>query len=305
MTRHAAFLLMAGSSVLFWSGNAIIGRAAPEFGIPPIGLNFWRWTLALILLAPFALRELRRSRAALRSGWYWFVAYGFAGIFLFNTLFYVGLQTTTAIQAALIVSVLPVIVLLLSWIVYRQKMSARQAAGAAISVPGAMLVVLQGRVGELADIAFNAGDLWILAAAFAWACQILMLRYLPKGIGFATFQAVAIFSGVACMLPFYLAESLAGAPMPVTEVSLGFIAYGGVIGGIAGFTLWNIGTMRIGSQAAGYLANLYPIFTALLAVSILGERLLWYHWLGGAMTLGGIALATTPARRVEATSAGA
>jgi drug/metabolite transporter (DMT)-like permease len=298
MTSHAAYLLMAAAAVLFWSGNAIIGRAAPEFDIPPVALNFWRWTFALAIITPFALRELVRDRAVLGRSWPWFVAYGFAGICLFNTFFYIGLQTTTAIQAALIVSTLPVLVLLLSWIVFRQPMSLRQAAGAAISIPGAMLVILQGRVGELAEIDFNIGDLWILAAALAWASQILMVRYLPKGVGFASFQSVAITSGVLSMLPILLAEHfVVGDPMPVTAVSLGFIAYGGAIGGALGFTLWNIATIRIGAQAAGYLGNLYPPFTALLAVTILGETLLWFHWVGAVMVLVGIVLATLPSAK--------
>jgi drug/metabolite transporter (DMT)-like permease len=288
---------MAGSSVLFWSGNAIIGRAAPQFDMPPIGFNFWRWTLALAILVPFAAAELRRDRAALKAGWAWFVAYGAAGICFYNVFFYIGLQTTTAIQAALVISVLPAIVLLLAWMIYGERMTARQAVGACISIPGATLVILQGRVGALADVAFVRGDLWILAAAFAWAVQILMLRRMPKGVGFVTFQTVAIATGVACMLPFYLTEELAGHPMPITWEAIGFVAYGGVIGGVLGFTFWNFGTIRIGAQAAGYLSNLYPIFTALLAVTLLGERLLWYHWIGGAMVLGGIALATSARRR--------
>jgi drug/metabolite transporter (DMT)-like permease len=180
-------------------------------------------------------------------------------------------------------------------------MTLRQAAGAAISIPGAMLVILQGRIGDLADIAFNLGDLWILAAALAWAVQIVMVRYLPKGVGFASFQSVAIGAGVMSMLPILLAEHFVfRQAMPVDAVSLGFIAYGGAIGGALGFTLWNIATIRIGAQAAGYLGNLYPPFTALLAVSILGERLLWFHWLGGAMVLVGIALATMPGKRNDA-----
>ena len=297
MPRQTLYLLMAGSSVLFWSGNAIIGRAAPQFDMPPIGFNFWRWTLALAILIPFAAAEARRDRAALAAGWKWFVAYGAAGICFYNIFFYLGLRSSTAIQAALIVSILPVLVLLMAWIVHGERMTARQAAGAAISIPGAMLVILRGHLGDIGDIAFAVGDLWILAAAFAWAVQILMLRHLPKGVGFTTFQTVAIGTGVMFMLPFYLAEEFSGQPMPVTATTLGFVAYGGIIGGVLGFTLWNKGTIRVGSQAAGYLANLYPIFTGLLAVTLLGERLLWYHWVGGAMVLGGIALATTPSRR--------
>jgi drug/metabolite transporter (DMT)-like permease len=127
--------------------------------------------------------------------------------------------------------------------------------------------------------------------------QILMLRRMPKGVGFTTFQTVAIATGVAFMLPFYLAEELGGHPMPITWETVGFVVYGGVIGGVLGFTFWNFGTLRIGAQAAGYLANLYPVFTALLAVTLLGERLLWFHWLGGVLVLGGIALATSARRR--------
>jgi drug/metabolite transporter (DMT)-like permease len=297
MPRQTLYLLMAGSSVLFWSGNAIIGRAAPQFDMPPIGFNFWRWTLALAILAPFAAAELRRDRAALKAGWAWFIAYGAAGVCFYNVFFYIGLQTTTAIQATLVISVLPVIVLMLAWIVYGERMVGRQAIGACISIPGAMLVILQGRIGALADVGFVVGDLWILAAALAWAVQILMLRRMPKDVGFVTFQTVAIATGVACMLPFYLAEEFGGHPMPITWATIGFVVYGGVIGGVLGFTTWNAGTIRIGAQAAGYLANLYPIFTALLAVTLLGERLLWFHWIGGAMVLGGIALATSARRR--------
>ena len=49
------FLIFA---TLFWSGNFIVGKAASLFEIPPFTLNFYRWTFAWLILAPFTLKEI-------------------------------------------------------------------------------------------------------------------------------------------------------------------------------------------------------------------------------------------------------
>ncbi len=300
MNRPVWASLMVAGAILAFSGNAILGRAAPEYAIPPIGLNFWRWLLALIVLLPLGIPDIRRNAAVLRAKWPLFFVYGALGIFAFNTFFYIGLQTTTAIQAALIQSTLPVMVILLAWAIFRQAMTARQAMGAAISIPGAMLVVLHGDLGRLGELAFNRGDLWVLAGTTSWAAQLMLLRFIPR-VGFLAFQTVAVASGVACTLPFYLNETLLqGRPMPLVPMTLAFVGYGGVIGGALGFTLFNGGSMRLKPQTVGYIGNLYPVFTSALAVGLLGERLLWYHLVGGAMVLGGIALATARRRAAPA-----
>jgi drug/metabolite transporter (DMT)-like permease len=305
MNRPVWAYLMVAGAILAFSGNAILGRAAPGYAIPPVGLNFWRWLLALIVLLPFGIPDIRRNAAVLRAKWPLFFAYGALGIFAFNTFFYIGLQSTTAIQAALIQSTLPVLVILFAWAIFRQPMTARQAAGACISIPGAVLVVLHGDLGRLGELAFNRGDLWVLAGTSSWAAQLLLLRYIPRGVGFIAFQTVAAAAGVVCTLPFYLNETFAqGRPMPFVTASLGFVAYGGLIGGALGFTLFNGGSLRLNAQTVGYFGNFYPLFTAALAIALLGEHLLWYHLAGGAMVLTGIALATARRRVGAAPEAG-
>ena len=41
-------------AMLLAATNPIVGRAAPDADIPPIALNFWRWTAAFVILIPFA-----------------------------------------------------------------------------------------------------------------------------------------------------------------------------------------------------------------------------------------------------------
>ena len=53
------FLILA---TLFWSGNFIVGKAASLFEIPPFTLNFYRWTFAWLILAPFTLKEILQKK---------------------------------------------------------------------------------------------------------------------------------------------------------------------------------------------------------------------------------------------------
>ena len=98
--------------------------------------------------------------------------------------------------------------------------------------------------------------------------------------------------GVIAMLPFYLWETWDGRPMPMTVDSLLFVGYTALMASVLGFTLWNLGVLIAGAKPAGYLANLFPIFGAALAILLLGEPFEWFHALGAMVILGGIYLAT-------------
>jgi drug/metabolite transporter (DMT)-like permease len=97
-------------------------------------------------------------------------------------------------------------------------------------------------------------------------------------------------------LPFYLAETLSGRPMPVTWTAVLMVGYIAVVASAMGYTLWNFGVIRIGPKAAGYFGNLYPVFDAMLGIILLGEPLHGYHAVGGAVVLAGILLATLRGR---------
>jgi drug/metabolite transporter (DMT)-like permease len=289
-------------AVLLWSGNSIVGRASAGEHIPPMGLNFWRWTTAFTLFAVIFGRRTWAQRAEILRHWKFIVAFSGVSIVGFNVTFYIALQKTTALQASLIQSILPVLVLLICYIVLRERISGRQWWGVVFSIAGAGLIVVRGDLAVLRTLTLNEGDVWALGAVFMWMWQAFLMRWKPRSIDIMCFMTAISFVGVVVMLPIYLWETSTGATMPATQTSILFVLYVGVMAGFAGTSCWNEGTYRAGAAQAGYFGNLYPIFAGLLAIIILGEEPRWYHGAGAASVVVGIWLATAQhARRAGRT----
>jgi len=279
-------------AVLSWAGNAIVGRLAPDAGIPPIALNFWRWAVAFVVLAPFAIGTLGAQWRLLFAHWRLVILFGVAGITGFNALLYLALEETTVVQATLISAILPALVIASGRVFLGQPIGARQVAGVLLSFAGVAVIVARGDLAVLLGLVLNRGDLWMLIAVCFWAAQTLLLRFIPKAIDLMAFQVAAIGVGLIVALPFYLHETWSGRPMPVTWTAALMVAYIAVVASAGGYTLWNFGVIRIGPRSAGYFGNLYPVFGALLGIVLLGEPLHGYHAVGAAVVLAGILLAT-------------
>lgn len=288
-------------AVLSWAGNAIVGRLAPGEDVPPIALNFWRWLGALVVLAPFATGALRAQWRLLLAHWKLVTAFGATSIAGFNTMLYLALEHTTVVQATLISAILPALVIASARVFLGQPITARQVAGVLISFAGVAVIVARGDPQVLFALVLNRGDLWMLIAVCFWAAQTLLLRFIPKGVDLVAFQIAAFVAGLVVALPFYIHETWSGRPMPVTLTAALMVGYIAVAASAIGYTLWNIGVLRIGPKAAGYFGNLYPVFGALLGIVLLGEPLHGFHAVGGAVVLAGILLATlrpaAPAKR--------
>jgi drug/metabolite transporter (DMT)-like permease len=283
------FILLA---LLCWGGNALVGRTAPDANIPPIALNFWRWMVALLVLAPFAIGNLRAQWPLFRAHWWLWTVFGIITVAGFNTTFYIALQHTTVVQGTLITGALPVLVLIAARIFLAQPITARQLAGVLIAICGVAVIVTRGDPKTLATLNLNIGDLWMLGAVCLWAAQIILIRFLPKGMNLMAFQVACFVPGLAVTLPMYLIETLGGHPMPLTTHALLSIAYTGVIASALGFTFWNMGAIRTGAKNAGYLGNLYPLISASLGIVVLGEPVGWHHAVGAVVIFAGIYLAT-------------
>jgi drug/metabolite transporter (DMT)-like permease len=284
------------TALLLWAGNAVIGRLAPEAHVPPLGLNFWRWTVALLVLAPFALPRLSEQRQLFRDHWRLWATFGVITVAGFNSVYYIGLQHTTVIQATLISTILPILVLVGARVFLAQPITGRQLAGVVVSMTGVALIVARGDHHVLRHLVFNVGDLCVLAAVVIWAVQTILIRFLPRGMDVIAFQVAGFVPGLAILAPLYAYETATGHPMPLSTTAVLFVAYAGLFASVAGFTFWNLGVVRIGPKAAGYLTNLFPVFGAAFGILLLGEPFRWFHAVGGLITLAGVYLATTAPR---------
>jgi drug/metabolite transporter (DMT)-like permease len=288
--RLSAFLLLAFANLL-WSGNWIAGRALRD-SFDPISLNFWRWTIATLAMAPFALPALRGKGALLRQHAGILLILALTGIAIFQSLVYLGLRSTTAVNAVLINSSIPLFILLCSWVLERERASPRQIAGMLVSLAGILVILSRGRPGALLELELQAGDAWILLAMPVWGIYSVLLKRRPAELGGLPFLFVISLAGAVMLLPFVaLAAAQQPLLLPTAAEALG-VLYMGLMASVVAFICWNRGVAAVGANAAGFTVHLLPAFGTMLAIAFLGETFAPFHAAGIATILAGVLLAT-------------
>ncbi len=294
MKVNRAVLLAAGFAVIAvicWSGNWVLGRAI-RADIPPIGLSFWRWVVATIILFPVAMRSNPSDWHALRENWKIVAALGFLGAALFQSMVYIGLHSTQATNALLLNATAPLYVIVIAWLILGNRVNARQMVGISISFVGAAILVSRGDLATLTSLQFNIGDLWIIGALVIWGLYSVLLRFKPAGMSSLMLVFFIAVSGVTFLTPFYIWESVAGQPMHLNMATVWSVLYTGIFASVVAFITFNEAVARIGPSKAVYFLHLMPVFGAVFSFAFLGERLVLYHLIGFPIALGGVLLAT-------------
>jgi drug/metabolite transporter (DMT)-like permease len=289
----AALLLLPP---LLWAGNAVVGRAlVGQF--PPLALSFARWALALALLAPFALGAVRAHRAAIRAHLPLLAWTALLGVGCYNSLQYLALQTSTAVNATLIGASGPIMTLLVGAVWFAAPVGRHQWLGAALSIVGVLWVIVRGEPVNLFRLQFAGGDLIMLVATFTWSLYTWLLRTRRPPLPLTAFLFVQIALGAAMILPFALAEyALTGATAAPTAANAAALLYVALLPSLVAYYCWDRGVERAGAVLPMYFVNLMPVFAGVLSWLVLGEAVGWYHLAGGALILAGIHLAARPVR---------
>jgi drug/metabolite transporter (DMT)-like permease len=293
-SRAQAFLLLA-LATLFWAGNWVLGRALREL-FEPNALNLWRWLIASVALAPFALPRLRANLGAVRRSAGLLLALSVLGVALFQSLVYTGLRTTTAVNAVLLNSSFPAFMLLCSWAIEGERATARQVIVMLVSLAGILVIMTRGEPASLARLEFHSGDALILLAMPVWGLYSVLLKRRPPELDGIAFLFVISLAGVALLLPAFAIEAHYAPPRWPGAEGVAAALYVGLAASVGAFICWNRGVAIVGANAAGFTIHLLPAFGTLMAVVFLGESFRLYHALGIAAILAGVVIATQPAR---------
>ena len=285
-------------SMLFFASNHILGRVVTG-EVPPIGLSFWRWVLATLILIPFTWRSLFLNGALIRVHWKLFLQLTISLVILGNTSVYIALQYTTAINAGMVSMAQPVVTILLTWILFRETVIWSQKVGAVIAGVGVIIVLSRGNLGALADVSVNIGDIWMVVSVFGFTTYAIYLRKLPKDLPPLVTLNIIQFLGIAVLLPFYLWETTHVLPVPINQTTFVAILWAGVVVAIGAMFLWNLGNQAIGANKASAFVYLRLMMITVLAMIILGEKLALYHVPSFALIVTGVYLVSRAKRPVS------
>jgi drug/metabolite transporter (DMT)-like permease len=277
-------------TTMCWAGNAIVGRLAAGH-IPPVTLSFLRWWFAFLMILPFAWKHLVRDWGAIRGHLGTMIVLSLTGIGAFNTLQYWALEHTLALNTLLLQSSGPLFVAVWSLILLGIRLTPTQAGGIVLSLAGVLVILLHGDLTALAGIEFNKGDIIFLTALaiFGFYSALSLKRPQIHGLSFAAFT---FGCGAVCLVPLLIWELLARPVMQLNTANVMTLFYVAVFPSTLAYLCFNRGVQLIGANRAAPFFHLVPVFGSVMAMIFLGERPQLFHFIGFALVLTGVYVAS-------------
>lgn len=282
-------MIIAAAMIL--ASNHIIARYLNGV-VPPIGLVFWRMIIGSLVLLPFAARGALIHRELIRAEWKLFVVMACLFVPLANGTIYIAYNFTTALNGGVVSTVQPALTVLLSWLLFRDLINWKQGTGIFLAGVGVVVIFTRGVPTNLLAFQPNVGDLLMLAATVFIALHNVLLRRVPKQISTFSFMLVIQVIGVGITLPIYIAETIFYRPVPVDLVTIGTLLWVGIAITTIAVGLMNAAVRLIGANKASMGNYVRSLFTAFLAIVLLGEELHLFHAVALALVIGGVYLMT-------------
>ncbi|PLT35987.1 DMT family transporter [Bacillus sp. V5-8f] len=293
MKKHyvLTFLILAN---LFWAGNYVFGQYVVT-ELSPLQMTFLRWLIAFCLLFPIAHVIERPNWRMVWKQWKILIVMALLGIVGYNFLLYEALRFTTAMNASLVNSINPAIIVLFSSLLLKERISLINGIGLMVSLFGVLLVLTNGHLEQIFHLHFNRGDLLMLVAILVWTFYSIIGRTI-KEVPPISATAASVLIGLLFLLPFI---SSSGFQFPESKKAILGMLYIGIFPSVGSFVFWNVAVRQIGPSRAGIFLNLIAVFTAILSL-LLGKNITFVQILGGIFVFIGVYL-TSQIKKAETT----
>jgi drug/metabolite transporter (DMT)-like permease len=276
--------------ILFWAANFPLGKLALG-ELSPLVLTAARAALAAPLLFAVARLSAPLSVPLRRHDYLVCIVLGVSGPVANSTLWYWGLDYTTALNAGIIGAASPIFVALAASLLLGDHLPGRAWVGIGLSVAAVALTIAKGSLATLMSLSVNRGDLILLLSQSAWIGYSVYSRAAASTLPPVWVMAGANLVGALALVPLSLAI---GAPWPPPwRAPLGWAV---VLYGVGPSTLGHLWfyqiVRRLGPGRTATFLNLMPFVVIGLAWAMLGEAVHVYHVVGAALVIAGVVLTT-------------
>ncbi|MCB8887567.1 DMT family transporter [Vreelandella malpeensis] len=279
------------ATVIIWSGNMTINQLTVGT-IAPSSIAFLRWLLALLVMTPFVLPATLKHLPEIKRHWPKFAVLGLLGMGLWQGLGYIAAETTTATNMGILAAMVPLLTVLLSALILREPPTVGGVVGGLLAFVGVSLLLGQGNPLSLLKLQVAFGDALMVIAAICYALYGVMLKRWQLNLP----PWVMLYAQVCFAVLFLLPPYLLGPMTPLDGQNVWLILYAGIPASVITTFLWMRAVRQIGANQASIFINLMPLFSALIAMAFLGERIAAFHLFGGALILAGVVMAQTLTR---------
>ena len=281
------FLILA---TLFWSGNFIVGKFAYLFQIPPLTLNVLRWISVWLILMPFTYEEIKNNLPSIKKNWFVISFMGVITISTFNSVVYYALNYTKVINSVLVLAAIPAATIVFSSLMKIEKTNVFQLLGLFLSIIGIGSIISYGDIQNIIELNFNKGDLLMIVCVISWALYSTLLKKHKFKFSQFTLIQLMVSAGVLFLIPQFFYEQSNNLEVNFNKAFFAILIYVVLFPAIAAYYCWQKGVEIIGPNRASMFIQLMPIFSAIMAIIFLNEKLELFHFVGAAFIVSGIYL---------------
>jgi drug/metabolite transporter (DMT)-like permease len=304
-SRMAAYACLALSMSLVGSYVALSKPLA--VALPVLLLAWLRFGIGGIAMLHWLRKPATEQPLSLHTRKLVFLE-SFLGNFLFTLCMIFGVTLTSAVSAGVIMSAIPAVVALMSWIFLKERIGLRVWGAVVCGALGIGLLALakpdMATAHPLHDAAVQSrawlGNLLIFGAVLCEASYAVIGKKLTAALSPKRISAIINLWGFVLMTPMGVYMALRFDFAPVKMETWLLLVFYGLAASVWTVWLWMTGLKVVPAAQAGVFTVMLPISAALVGVLVLGEKLTGIQMLAFAIALIGVLLATLPARRAAA-----
>ncbi len=280
-----AAMAIVGSSVVV--GKMIVSQ------FPVFLASGIRYGLASLVLLLWLYLSKKRFPALSRKEAGILLLQALTGVFGFSVFLLYGVTYTTAVASGIITSTTPMMIALISVLVFRERLSRRQLLGLVLAVCGMLAIHLnetRGGEGAVSGTLLWLGNLLVLGAVWGEAMFTILGKMLSNRLSPLVIATYVTVLGFLLFLPFAIWEGLSFDFSTPSLTDWLYIVYYALVVTVLGFYLWYQGVSKVSAGTSGVFTGVLPVSTVLLSYVFLGETFAWSHLLGLVCVLLGIGL---------------
>ena len=282
MKNKALFAVLAAGT--FWGTMGFFARSLYAAGFGPLEVAQTRITTGLVFVGLYILLF---NRSLFRVKWkdmWCFLGTGIVSLLLFSTCYFSALNYTSLAVAAILLYTAPFFVMLMSLLLFKEKMNGKKVFALVLAFTGCVLVSGVGGDEEFSWIGILLG----LGSGFFYALYSIFGRYaINRGYGAWTMTFYTfLFCSVGCA--FLCDWQVIGTSVQTDNSVLLWVLGLGFVTAFLPYVLYSIGLENMESSKASILASVEPVVSALFGVFVFHEALSIWGILGILMVLGAI-----------------
>ena len=289
MQTTKAYVMLV-CATLFWAGNFMIGKFAFLTNIPPMSLVFYRWSLVWLILLPFTIKEIIKSKEIILNNLPLLLFLSLTSVGLFNSFTYLSLVHTQVINASLFNTAIPAIIILLCFLFKIEKTNKYQILGLIISVLGILSIITKLNLEIILSLNFNKGDLIMIGGVITWGLYSSFLKRKTFTLPLLTLVHVLCSFGLIFIFPQFIYEFSQGQIIDLDMELFYILIFLALFPSIGSYYCWAGAVSIIGANRAGIFLSLIPLFSTIMAIFFYKEQFQFFHLIGAILIILGLFL---------------